>query len=509
MELNKHICNQLVEKDYAFAQITLDDDYIVRDNKPDVIRTIYSKGHIVLEDTKIGNQVVWITGKLYFDTLYLSDDENRKLESVSGEVPFQEKLMMDNVTEKDEISIDAKIEDLSVGIINSRKLVIRGVLNLSGRALEEEQSEITCMIAEGMGYEQKTEEVTMLCLADAKKDMIRIQKELVLPGSKSNIGEIIFYHVDFFNEEIRLKNEGLQIQMDAKVWVLYRGETTGEYECFETTVPIMGAIESEYLTEDEIFWSKAVPLEVLVEPRADYDGESRMLGLEIALSVEAEFYQEESCQMLLDAYSLKNELFLEKEPAKVSHFLMKNISKVRILEQERLEPNQEKILQICGSSGTVNVDRIRKVENGILLEGLLQVHILYNTTSDVMPIAHCQTHIPFEQLIEMTGCSEHTMVRMDTKLEQLQVNLLDNTEYEVKAMIQVMVFAKEPVEFSNVVNMIEMPIDIELLKKQPGMIGCIRREGEDIWDIAKKYHASTENIIEMGDKVLIVKQVRD
>ena len=57
-------------------------------------------------------------------------------------------------------------------------------------------------------------------------------------------------------------------------------------------------------------------------------------------------------------------------------------------------------------------------------------------------------------------------------------------------------------------NRLEIPIDMEVLKKQPGMIGCIRREGEDMWEIAKKYHASTENIIEMGDKVLIVKQVR-
>uniref|UniRef100_UPI0040565D72 DUF3794 domain-containing protein n=1 Tax=Agathobacter sp. TaxID=2021311 RepID=UPI0040565D72 len=508
MELNKHICNQFVEKDNAFAQITLDDDYIVRDNKPDVVRVIYTKGHITLEDAKIGNQVVWITGKLHFNTLYLSDDESRRLESVSGEVPFQEKLIMDDVTEKDEISIEAKIEDLSVGIINSRKLVVRGVLNLSGRALEEQQSEITCMISDGDGYEQKTQEINMLCLVDAKKDMIRIQKELVLPGSKSNIGQIVFYHVDFFNEEIRQKNEGLQIQMDARVWVLYRSESSEEYECFETTVPVTGSIESDYLTGDEIFWSRVEPLEVLAEPRADYDGESRMLGLEVSLSVEAEFYREESCRMLVDAYSLQNELTLEKEPAKVSHFLMKNLSKVRILEQEHLEPNQEKILQICGSSGTVSVDRMKRMENGMLLEGLLQVHILYNTTADSMPIAHSQTQIPFEQLIEMNGFSEDTMVRMEAKLEQLQVNLLDNTEYEVKAVIQVGLFAREPMEFSNIVNMIETPIDMELLKKQPGMVGCVRKAGEDIWDIAKKYHASTENIIELDDKVLIVKQVR-
>ena len=61
MELNKHICNQLVEKDSAFAQITLDDDYIVRDNKPDILRAIYTKGMVTLEDIKLGNQVVWIT----------------------------------------------------------------------------------------------------------------------------------------------------------------------------------------------------------------------------------------------------------------------------------------------------------------------------------------------------------------------------------------------------------------------------------------------------------------
>ena len=35
MELNKHICTQLIERAKSFSQITLDDDFIVRDNKPD------------------------------------------------------------------------------------------------------------------------------------------------------------------------------------------------------------------------------------------------------------------------------------------------------------------------------------------------------------------------------------------------------------------------------------------------------------------------------------------
>ena len=87
-----------LEKAKSFSQITLDDDFIVRDNKPDVLRIIYSKGDVDLEEIKIGNQVIWLTGKLYFSVLYQSDDENRRLESVNGEIPFQEKMIMDTMT---------------------------------------------------------------------------------------------------------------------------------------------------------------------------------------------------------------------------------------------------------------------------------------------------------------------------------------------------------------------------------------------------------------------------
>ncbi|MBR4026206.1 MAG: DUF3794 domain-containing protein [Lachnospiraceae bacterium] len=507
MELNTHICNQLIEKGNAFTQITVDDDYIVRDNKPDVVRIIYTKGRIALEDAKVGNQVVWLTGKLHFDTLYLSDDENRRLECVSGEVPFQEKLIMDEVGEGDELFADAKIEDLSVGIINSRKLVVRGVLNLTAEARRESENVVACAVPKEMHYEQKTKSVDMMCLTEAKKDIVRIQKELLLPNSRTNIGTIIFYQVDFRNEDVQLKSDGIQIQMDAQVWVLYRSETTGEYECFETVVPVMGMIESSYLVGDEIFWTKIRPMEIDLEPRGDYDGEARMLGLEVMLAVEAEIYREESCDVLLDVYSLQKELVLQKEPFELSQLLMKNISKIRILEQAHLEPNQEKILQICGSNGMVGIDRIQRKENGLLVEGILQVHILYNAIEDSMPYGHSEEQIPFEQFIEIDNFSNDARFKIEIKLEQLQVNLLDNTEYEIKAVLQMALLAEQVLQFEKIVEIEERPFNIEELQKQPGMIGCVRKEGEDLWDIAKRYHATAENIIEIGDKVLVVKQV--
>ena len=508
MELKTHICRQLIENGRAFAQITLDDDFIIKDNKPDVVRTIYTKGDIHIEDTKVGSKMVWVTGKLHFSTLYQSDNENRRLDFVEGDLPFQEKLIMDEVNEKDEVSIDVSLEDLSVGIINSRKLVIRAVVNISGISRKNEEYIITCGIAENEGTKEKTEELEMLCLTEEHRDVIRMQKEFLLPNARTNIGEILFYQVDFRNQEITKKEEILSIGMDAQLWVIYRGESNGEYECFETTIPISGEVELSGGLQNELYWIKITPLETQLEPREDYDGESRMLGLEVSFGVEVQLYQEERCDIMLDAYSLDKELILEREPFENNQLLMKNISKVRILEQEKIEPKQERILQICGSGGRLVLDRVQKQENGVLVEGILFVSVLYNTNDDATPFASHNSQFPFEQFVEIPDFDSEANLRLETNIEQLQVNLLDNSEYEVKASVQIGILATSSRFYMNIARVIEEPLDMDALQKQPGIIGVRRNEGEELWDIAKKYHAASDNIIELGDKVLVVKQVR-
>ncbi len=507
MELNRHICTQLIEKSNSFSQITLDDDYIVRDNKPDVVRIIYSNGHILIEDVKAGNQGLWITGKLLFSTLYQSDDENHRLESVNGEIPFQEKLMMEDVDEGDDVIVDMEIEDLSIGIINSRKLSIRAVANVTARNIKEEDFALTSHIFEP-GYEQKTKDYSVLCLTQNAKEQLRMQKEFLLPNSRSNIGQLIFYQVDFRNEEIQLQEDSVQLKLDAHIWILYRSESSGEYECYETVIPLSGDLEVGNLRGDEIFWAKIKPFEVELEPRTDYDGENRMLGLDLILSVEIQIYREEEACLLQDAYALDKGLSIHHEQIPIHQLLIKNISKIRLMEQEQLEPHQQHILQICGSSGHITIDRVHKRDNGLHVEGLLNVHILYNTNDDSMPFAHTSSQLPFEQFVEIDGFTEDSLWWIQENIEQLQVNLLDSNEFEIKALLQIAILAMDEHLASNIESIDEEELDIETLQKQPGMIGYIRRDDEDLWDVAKKYHASTDNMLEIGNKVLVIKQVQ-
>ena len=56
---------------------------------------------------------------------------------------------------------------------------------------------------------------------------------------------------------------------------------------------------------------------------------------------------------------------------------MKNFSKCKVNDRIKIENSHGKILQICHSDGSVKVDSSRIVENGIEVEGVVQIRILY------------------------------------------------------------------------------------------------------------------------------------
>ena len=79
-------------KGREYTQITFEDDYIVRDNKPDVGEVICVKGIPVLEEQKVMNGSMWLSGKVTYHMLYQDETEEQGLNLMEGTIPFQEKM---------------------------------------------------------------------------------------------------------------------------------------------------------------------------------------------------------------------------------------------------------------------------------------------------------------------------------------------------------------------------------------------------------------------------------
>lgn len=131
MELMKNNIHMNRQKGTAVSQITLDDDFIVPDTMDDVSAVLLGNGDIQIESSRAQGDRVLIRGKLSFAVLYRR--ESGGLQSLKGEIPFEETVNVPELEEKDSFQVSWNLEDLNTGMINSRKLNIKAVVMLEVR----------------------------------------------------------------------------------------------------------------------------------------------------------------------------------------------------------------------------------------------------------------------------------------------------------------------------------------------------------------------------------------
>lgn len=536
MQLNKiklHSCTTFAS---AQSQITLDDDYNVPDYRPDIVKVLKEKGELHFDEAKAAAGAAWLKGRLVFRVLYRSDQENGKISCLKGEIPFQEKLNMDGVQEYDVIQASGEIEDLTIGVIHSRKISVRAVILLKTEEPREKEDELCVGIEADDGCEKRYRNTNILQLLCMKRDQCRQKSEITLPSSKPNVQEILWKSLEIRNLDTKMGQDGVKLSGEVLISVLYQEEEeTDRVQWYEMVIPLDCGVECDAGTEADIIYKvKARPASMELEVKPDYDGEERVLVLELVMNLDIRVWKEQEISMLEDVYSLKKEIIPVCTGVTLHHISVKNDSQCRLTEQMELAESQEKILQICSCEGTVHLESTELTEQGVRAEGILVTELLYITTDDQMPIGSAREIYPFEQLIEIPQQMARTernkpeelealerknklQTELDCRISQLSAVMLDQDHVEIKAVIGLDLLAFEQEQIDNITDTREEPLDMEQLQKRPGLVGYIAKDGDSLWSIAKENHTTVEDILRdnhrtdenlcRGEKILIVKKV--
>lgn len=536
MQLNKiklHSCTTFAS---AQSQITLDDDYNVPDYRPDIVKVLKEKGELHFDEAKAAAGAAWLKGRLVFRVLYRSDQENGKISCLKGEIPFQEKLNMDGVQEYDVIQASGEIEDLTIGVIHSRKISVRAVILLKTEEPREKEDELCVGIEADDGCEKRYRNTNILQLLCMKRDQCRQKSEITLPSSKPNVQEILWKSLEIRNLDTKMGQDGVKLSGEVLISVLYQEEEeTDRVQWYETVIPLDCGVECDAGTEADIIYKvKARPASMELEVKPDYDGEERVLVLELVMNLDIRVWKEQEISMLEDVYSLKKEIIPVCTGVTLHHISVKNDSQCRLTEQMELAESQEKILQICSCEGTVHLESTELTEQGVRAEGILVTELLYITTDDQMPIGSAREIYPFEQLIEIPQQTARTernkpeelealerknklQTELDCRISQLSAVMLDQDHVEIKAVIGLDLLAFEQEQIDNITDMREEALDMEQLQKRPGLVGYIAKDGDSLWSIAKGNDTTVEDILRdnhrtdedlrRGEKILIVKKV--
>ncbi len=516
MDFIKKLLQTNQERGRASIQITVENDFNLPDYEPDMIKLIDRKGTARIHETRVEPDQVVINGALQFQALYKCT-ESGNICSLQGEVPFTETIHMEGVQETDQLVMQSSMEDLSLSMINSRKLNIRALIELHAADQMEQQIELPTGI-EDPSVQTLFKQQKMLQLLTQKKDICRIHSEILLPSNRPNISRLLWQCVQLRGLDSRIRAGEIELTGELLVNILYKGEEDEkQIQCMETTVALHERIECSVCDPETLF--KLVPLQVQLEvtPAEDEDGENRILMLEGTLDFYLRIWREENLQILEDAYSLSDDLMLDRENFRLQSLLVKNDSKFKTSDQILIENQPAEILQLCASVGEVFIEDSRIVPDGIETEGILKVRMLYITASDDMPIGIAEGVIPFSRQIEAEGIHPEDTYELSAGIDQLTVILADNSQADIKAVIglNAIVFRQE--NSALITGIGSQPVDLEQYEKQPGIAGYIVKSGDRLWDIAKEHHTTVADVVQMnqlssehvnrGDKLLIVKQM--
>ena len=123
------------------------------------------------------------------------------------------------------------------------------------------------------------------------------------------------------------------------------------------------------------------------------------------------------------------------------------------------------------------------------MSGVLQVNCVNIVEDDGCPIEMHTDSVPFEQFVEIPGMDANTCCEVNLQVDQVQVNLLDNSEYEIIALQQDEVAVITSVEQEKIAS------DTE---EEAALVGYIVQKDDKMWDIAKRYRTTVENIMEIN-----------
>lgn len=518
MELLKKNIHMNKLKCKSSVQLTLDDDFNVPDVKPDISSMIKEQGNIVINEVKPMNGKLSVKGALQFNILYISEEDTRPVHHLSGEIPFEETINMDEACAEDNIIVKWELEDLNTGVINSRKVSVKAIVSFSFAA-EDVYDEETAIAVEGDdSLQSKTKQMNITQMVVNKKDTFRIKDEISIPTNKPNIFEILYSEVDLRNMDVRMQDERIGLKGELVLFVLYASEDEEHpVQYIETEIPFSGTVDCNGCLEEMIPDIDITINSKDIQVKPDADGEERVIDLEVVLNLDIKAYEEEELEILSDVYSTAKDAVPTYKEAFYENLLVKNNSKARITDRIKKTDLQPGIMQICNAYGTVKIDEVQVVEGGLQVDGVIEVQVMYISDDDRKPLSSIKGVIPFSQMVEVKQMNDHCYYDVKPKLEAISVILLDSDEIEVKSGINLATMVFERIVEPIITEVAEQEIDLVKLQEMPSIVAYIAKPNDSLWTIAKKYYTTINTIKEInqmendtikpGEKILIVKAV--
>ncbi|WP_302027964.1 DUF3794 and LysM peptidoglycan-binding domain-containing protein [Eubacterium ventriosum] len=525
--------NKIVKSETVIFFVSREERIMDVDNE---IENIINQKEIVTTDGVVTreNQIT-VNGTINYNILYYPKNS----EMVCGEekeINFEENIKLMGINSEDNANVAMEVLSSSIKPVDGKNYIYK--IQLKAYIIVEKIEDLDIATAidtdsQEENYENnfakensgknnvenimtKKRNIDSLAIMADKTDTFRVSEQIAVPHGKPPIGTIVWSDIRIKNQNIKTMEGSIIINGQLSVFIIYIPEMENMPEQWlEQTIDFNGQLEMSEATEDVVSYIELWLNNVNVQPEINQDNEMRNLSVSALLKLNVKLYKETSIKVIEDVYKPGANLVPIMEPKTYQKLLVKNASRTKEVVKMKIDKTKGQLLQICNSQAEIKIENILVRDNSLKAIGKIKTCIIYISSDDRHPICCQCRESNFEHGIDAEGIEVNDEYFLNWKVEQVNANMLNADEVEIKAVIALEAIVFKKVEQNFVTEINQEPVDMEALNSAPVLKGYIVQKGDTLWKLAKENYTTIEKImtvnnlenetIKKGDRLLIIK----
>lgn len=246
--------------------IIVEQDWIVPDVKPDILNTISTTGNVCIYKKEVLEGKIRIDGEVGVYVIYLADNEQQETRSLNTSIDFTQVIDFENCNSQMSLEEAVSIKSLECKILNGRKINVKAALQFEGTLYSNENVEIIKQVNNLRDVQSLEKNLNINSLVGEGSSKA-YAKDTITIENIDNLAEILKTQVDIKNKDIKISYNKVLGKADVCVKILYLTEDN-RIKLVEQAIPVMGFVDIENVTEDDICDMRYRMKNIVVKPNS-------------------------------------------------------------------------------------------------------------------------------------------------------------------------------------------------------------------------------------------------
>ncbi|MBQ2967657.1 MAG: DUF3794 domain-containing protein [Clostridia bacterium] len=451
-------------------------------------KVLRTEATVTVNSTEVQKDKVMVQGIVHCFVLCQNADGDVK--RLSGEQAFTEAVDVKGC-DTDCIAItDTAVQKADARIVNGRKVSARVHADIAVCSYKEERQELVTEIEE-QGIEQKRQPLSFMQSCGAHQKRFEIREQVEIANENPSVYEILRVDGKISTDGYRIVNNKVVVKADLNVVILYVNDENYQLCTASLCIPFTEIFEVDGIEEDWLFLQNIAVESIQFESEADTKGEMRVLNINCMANATAKMFKPQTIAVLNDCYGVRQNV--EKVTDRFSVFRHAGDLSGQTGFKGQIELGEmPKVGQVFYLSAEPEVKHTT-VENGMCdIQGTVKVQVHYITEDAKLPLAVLEKEIPFA---ERFSCSAEN-AKPELLVQASGISYTLNGDYVIdirgNLVFTGVLLSEEPVQAVRAVSVTEA----ENKKDLPSVTICFAKDGEGLWDVAKRYSTSVQSIMD-------------